>query len=170
MLRRGLMINEKQIKNFDLKILAHYQDEKNGSVYLVSFKPHNVYTGFMGGHTIGDLEHGFLKGELLIREDDFAVVALKYTFELKVDLLNRSLEESFHNGAWKADRLSKIMSNLLIFKHEYSYRKDSVTGKYFVETIKLDCNNTGYHVANHRNVQLYFQCDASSSGIEGVIE
>ena len=169
-LRRGLMIKEKEIKYFDIKLLAHYQDEKNGAVYLVSFRALGNYTGFSGGRTIGNSEFGFLKGQMLIREDDFAVVNLKCIFELKVERSNSSLELSYHTPAWKADRLSKIISNSVIYKHEYSYIKDTVSGKYFVQTIRSNCYQTGYQIENHRNVQLNYRFDATSLGIEAIVE
>jgi hypothetical protein len=165
-IRKGLTINKKQSESFDFRLQAHYQDKNNGSVYLVSFKPYKKYPGYLGGRTLADLEHGFLKGEILIREDDFAIVSIRYVFEKKVEIFNRSLELSLLNPNWKANQLSRLISSTVVYNYEYSYAKDTSTGKYFVETIKTNCYQTGYQVEHHQNVQLHYQFDFTSLDVQ----
>lgn len=110
-IRRGLVTGEKRLNNFDFRLLAHYQDKNYGSVYHVSFKPHSIYNDFfLTGHTAAELPLGYLKGEMLIREDDYAVVSLKYIWELDVKPSNRGTENAYHSPDWKADRLPKIIT------------------------------------------------------------
>jgi hypothetical protein len=109
-----------------------------------------------------------VKGEMLIREKDYAVVSLKYIQELQDARLNKAIEDLYHTPTWKANSVSKIIFDTMTFKHEYSYNKDLATGKYFVQTIKADCYQTGYQVENHRKVQLYYTVDAASLGIENI--
>jgi hypothetical protein len=168
-LRKGLVTGEKRIKNFDFRLKAHYQDARYGSVYLVSFKVQPDYNDFfLVGKTVEMLPLGYLKGEMIIREDDYAVVSLKYIWELKNEKFNASLENAYHSRYWKATRLSKIISNSIIYTYEYTYGKDAVDDKYHVETIKADCYQVGYQVENHRAVQLYYQFDVLSLGIENI--
>lgn len=155
-LRMGLVFDDKHSRNFDFRLLKHCQDQKYGTIYLVSFK----------GYTFEDQPVGYLKGEILIREDDYAVVSLKYNWEWQVAGLNRSLEQLYHSPTWKANRVGKIVSNSITFKHEYSYAKDTVTGKYRIQTIKADCYQTGYQIENNRKMQLYYQFDATSLGLK----
>lgn len=158
-IRRGkLIVGEKGSKNFDFRLLSHYKDKKNGNKYLVSFK----------GDTFENMWVGHVKGEMLIREDDYAVESVKYTWELQDARRNKSTEESYHSRNWKAFSVTKIIADSTIFKYEYSYVKDTVTGKYFVQTMKADCKQTGYQVENHRKVQLYYTFDAASLGIENI--
>ena len=168
-LRRGLILGEKQSKNFDFRLLAHYKDKIQGNLYLVSFKPHSTTYNdfFMNG---SNLPLGYLKGEILIREDDYAVVSLKYIWELKVERLNKALENAYLSPYWKADKLGKIVANSIIFKHEYSYTKDIVIGKYFVQSIKTDCYETGYQIENGRKVELYFQYNATGLDIQNIVD
>lgn len=170
-LRRGLVIGEKQRKNFDFRLLSRYQDKKYGAVYLVSFKPHSTYNDFfLNGYTYAEMPLGYLRGEMIIREDDYAVVHLKYVWELKTERLNKSLENLYHSPSWKANRVGKIVSNYIIHKYEYSYNKDTTAGKYFVQTMKADCYEAGYQIENHRKVQLNYLFDATSLGIDNIVE
>jgi hypothetical protein len=107
---------------------------------------------------------------MLIREDDYAVISLKFTLELQVERLNAEVVDSYHSPYWKSNRLDRIISSSAIYQAEYSYRKDAVTGKYFVHTIKADCNDTGYQVGNLRKVQLYYQFNITSLGVENIVE
>lgn len=170
-IRKELVISEKRIKNFDFKLQGHFQDKKFGSVFIVSFKPISTYNDFfLQGYTLTQNPLGYLKGEMIIREEDYAVVNLKYIWELKNDRLNAALVSSYHSPNWKADKLGKIIANSVIYNYEYSYAKDSVAGKYFVQTIKVDCHNTGYQIENHQKVQLYYQFEAINLGIKNIIE
>jgi hypothetical protein len=170
-LRREWVIGEKHSKGYDFKLLEHYEDRKYGAVYHVSFRPNTRYSdSLLGGRTIGYLPLGYLKGEMLITEDDYAVVDLKYIWEAKVERLNEAIERLYQAPSWKANRVGKIISNAIIYKFDYSYSKDAVTGKYFVQTIKADCFDTGYQIESNRKVQLYYQFDATSLGVENIVE
>lgn len=172
-LRKGFAIGETQRESFDYKFLTHYHDKKQGSVYLVSFKPNKtIDDSFLRGRTIGGGLLGWdnWKGEMLIREDDYAVVSLKYIWEANIAHLNKSVESDFHSANWKKRALGNIIANSKIYNYEYSYSKDSLTGKYFVQTIKAVCYETGYQIENHRKVQLYYHFDATSLGIKNIVE
>jgi hypothetical protein len=89
---------------------------------------------------------------------------------LKVERFNAAIEEFYHAPSWKTHIVSKIISNSRIYNYEYSYRKDTVTGKYFVQSIKAGCQDTGYQIENHQRVKLYYQFDTASLGIENIVE
>lgn len=168
-LRKGLAIDEKQRKSFDYKLLAHYKDEKLGFVYLVSFRPNSTFKdSLFVGRTIGggSMGWGYWDGEMLIREDDYAVVSLKYIWEKPVERTNESLERSYLSKNWKANRLSRIISTSLIFKYEYIYAKDSASGNYFVQKIIVDSYNTGNQIETRRKVQLHYKFKATSLGVD----
>jgi hypothetical protein len=170
-LRRGLVIGEKRSENFDFRLIAHYQDKEYGTVDLVSFRPHATYNDFfLKGYTYAELPLGYIKGEILIREDDYAVVDLKYIWEVKVERLNAALERLYQTPSWKANRVGKIISNSIVYKYQYTYSKDINTGKYFVQTIKANCYEAGYQIESNRKVQLYYQFDATSLGVENIVE
>lgn len=163
-LRREMVLGEKKIKSFDFRLLAHYQDKLYGPVYLVSFKPF--------GYTINDfylngshLPLGYLKGEMVIKEDDYAVISIKYTWEMKVDAFNKQIEDDFHSSHWNADKVNKIIANPVIFNYHYSYMKDAVTGKYFLQTIKAESYESGYQIETRRFVKMNYQYLATSLGI-----
>ncbi len=167
-LRLGMVLGEKKSTNFDVKLLAHYQDKKYGSVYLVSFKSYNIgYILPLSGSK--DTSYSFYKGEMLIREEDYAIVNIKYVWEIKVERLNKGLNNAYNSPYWKADKLGKIVSESLIHKNEYSYTKDATNGKYYVETVKANCYQTGFQIENKRKVQLHFQFDIASLGIENIV-
>jgi|GEM_PF-2061514 len=170
-LRKGLVIGEKQSNKFEFKLLSHYQDKKYGSVYHVSFKPQNNYNEiFLFGYVASFLPLGYLKGEMLVSEVDYAVVKIKYIWELKTERINASLEKSFHSLYWKADKQSKIVSSSIINMCEYSYNKDIISGKYYIQTIKSDCHDTGYQIENKQKMQLYYQFDVTSLGISNIVK
>jgi hypothetical protein len=170
-LRKGMVIGANQIKDFDFRILAHYQDKIYGSVFRVSFKPLSIFTDFfLKGPSYADLPLGYLNGEMLIREEDYAVISLKYIWELKVEPLNAALEKAYHSRYWKADKLNKIISASRVYKEEYAYSRDTVSGKYFIQAIKTDCYDTGYQIENERKVQLFHQLDVSSLGVENILD
>jgi hypothetical protein len=168
-LRKGLAIDDKQRKSFDYKLLAHYKDEKLGFVYLVSFRPNSTFKdSLFVGRTIGggSMGWGYWNGEMLIREDDYAVVSLKYIWEKPVERTNESLERSYLSKNWKANRLSRIISSSLIFKYEYIYAKDKTLGKYFVQKIIVDSYESGKQIETRRKVQLHYKFEAISLGVE----
>lgn len=163
-LRREMVLGEKKRKRFDFRLLAHYEDKLQGPVYLVSFRPLGTTLNdfFMNSY---NLPLGYLKGEMIIRENDFAVVSIKYTWEMKVDPFNQSIESAFHSQYWKADKLSKIIANPVILHYDYTYMKDSLTGKYFLHKIKADSYESGYQIENHRSVKMNYQYIANSLGV-----
>ncbi|HVX50494.1 MAG TPA: hypothetical protein VHB48_10060 [Chitinophagaceae bacterium] len=166
-IRKGVIIGKTRSENFNFKLLGHYQDEIYGPVYRISFKPRSPYYALFWGintHT----SFGYFIGEMLVSKNDYAVVNMKYTLERDVADIRKGVEDLYHSRNWKADRVSKIVPKSLTFNDEYSYIKDTVTGKYFVKTINLDCFETGHQVENNRNVQLYFKIDINSLGIENV--
>lgn len=172
-LRKGLAIGEKNRKNFEFKLMTQYHDKIHGAVYLVSFKPKQNFNDlYLGGRTLGggSWTWRYFKGEMLIKQDDFSVVKLKYFWDRPVERLNEGNEILYHSKHWKADRVDKIIFNSINYKYEYNYTKDSVTGKYFVSTIKADCHNSGYQIETHRNVLLHYQFDVTSLGIKNIIE
>src|SRR6478609_6846283 len=113
----GMILGEKESKNLDFSLLSHYKDTKYGDAYLVGFR----------GYTFENLPSGHLTGEMLIREDDYSVVSLKYTWEVLDASRNRSTEVLFHSSTWKADHVSKIISDTTTFKYEYTYSKEPTT-------------------------------------------
>ena len=168
-LRKEMVLSEKRRKSFDFRLLAHYEDKLLGGVYLISFKPL--------GTTIHDfylnkayLPLGYLRGEMMVRENDYAVISINYTWEMNVEAFNRQIEVDFNSPHWKAFKVNKIIANPVIYNYRYSYMKDTVTGKYFLQTIKADSYESGYQIETHRKVQLYYQYEANSLGVEKIVE
>lgn len=165
MLRKGFPIQEGKNKGLDFRLIAKYHDEQYGEVYRVSFKPNSHYEDAFLGRTVGGLSRGYLKGEIIIQEKDYAMVRMKFIWEMKVEALNKGTQNLFHTPTWKANRVTKIISDKIIFQNEYVYQKDKINNKYFIELIKADCFNTGYQIENRRPVQLHFRMKANNLGI-----
>lgn len=172
-LRQEFFIGEKQIKNFDFRLLSHYQDKTYGLVYRVSFKPYstNTYNDLiLRGIIKMNKPLGFLKGEMLIREEDYAVVSINYSIEMNVEQFNAAIEKAYHSRNWNEHIIGKIISNSRRYDYEYVYKKDTINGKYFVQSIKTSCSDIGYQIENHRNVLLNYQFDTTSLGVENIVE
>ena len=172
-LRKGVVTGKKSKEYFDFKLLGHYEDENYGPVYRISFKPHSAdYKVF---HDISqvNIQPGWgwwnrFNGEMLVSENDYAIVNVKYTQDVAVEIRKRGIAYLYHSPGWKADRVSKIVPYSETFNNEYSYAKDTATGKYFIQSLKFNCYETGYQIENNQSVQLYYQFNLNSLGVENV--
>ena len=166
-LRMGFIIDKNQSPNFDFRLQASYIDKDYGAVNLVSFKlVRNFSNPPIAGRSFLKLPFGYVKGEMIVRKDDFAVVNVKYICEAETAILNKGIKDAYNSLYWKADRLGKIMSNFVVYKYEYVYQKDTIAGKYFVQTIKANGYDTGYQIETNQKVQLGYRFDANSTGIK----
>lgn len=166
MLRKGLPIDGNNNKGLDFKLISKYKDEKYGLVYIVSFIPNKSFKDSFLGRTVGGLARGYLKGEIRIRELDYSIIRLKYVWEMKVESLNRGTTNLFHTKTWKANRVTKMISDKIIYKYDYMYYKDVHTGKYFIDSINAECFNSGYQIETNRNLLLNIKFNVSNNGIE----
>lgn len=166
MLRKGLPIDGNNNKGLDFKLISKYKDEKYGLVYIVSFMPNQSFKDSFLGRTVGGLARGYLKGEIRIREFDYSIIRLKYIWEMKVESLNRGTTNLFHTKTWKANRVTKMISDKIIYKYDYMYNKDINTGIYYIDSIKAECFNSGYQIETNRNLLLNIKFNVSNNGIE----
>lgn len=166
MLRKGLPIDGNNNKGLDFKLISKYKDEKYGLVYIVSFMPNKSFKDSFLGRTVGGLARGYLKGEIRIRELDYSIIRLKYVWEMKVESLNRGTTNLFHTKTWNANRVTKMISDKIIYKYDYMYNKDVHTGKYFIDSIHAECFNSGYQIETNRNLLLNIKFNVSNKGIE----
>lgn len=166
MLRKGLPIDGNNNKGLDFKLISKYKDEKYGLVYIVSFMPNQSFKDSFLGRTVGGLARGYLKGEIRIREIDYSIIRLKYIWEMKVESLNRGTTNLFHTKTWKANRVTKMISDKIIYKYDYMYNKDINTGIYYIDSIKAECFNSGYQIETNRNLLLNIKFNVSNNGIE----
>ena len=166
MLRKGLPIDGNNNKGLDFKLVSKYQDEKYGLIYIVSFMPNKYFKDSFLGRTVGGLARGYLKGEIRIREIDYSIIRLKYIWEMKVESLNRFTTNLFHTKTWHANRVTKMISDKIIYKYDYMYYKDVHTGKYFINSINAECFNSGYQIETNRNLLLNIKFNVSNNGIE----
>ncbi len=166
MLRKGLPIDGNNNKGLDFKLVSKYQDEKYGLIYIVSFIPNQSFKDSFLGRTVGGLARGYLKGEVRIREFDYSIIRLKFIWEMKVESLNRATTNLFHTKTWNANRVTKLISDKIIYKHDYMYYKDVHTGKYFIDSINAECFNSGYQIETNRNLLLNIKFNVSNKGIE----
>ncbi|MDP3568143.1 hypothetical protein [Sediminibacterium sp.] len=166
MLRKGLPIDGNNNKGLDFKLISKYKDEKYGLVYIVSFMPNQSFKDSFLGRTVGGLARGYLKGEIRIREFDYSIIRLKYIWEMKVESLNGFITNLFHTKTWHANRVTKMISDKIIYKYDYIYNKDVLTGKYFIDSINAECFNSGYQIETNRNLLLNLKFNVSSIGIE----
>ena len=166
MLRKGLPIDGNNNKGLDFKLVSKYKDEKYGFVYIVSFIPNKLFNDSFLGRTVGGLARGYLKGEIRIRELDYSIIRLKYIWEMKVESLNRATTNLFHTKTWKANRVTKMISDKIIYKYDYMYNKDINTGIYYIDSIKAECFNSGYQIETNRNLLLNIKFNVSNNGIE----
>jgi hypothetical protein len=166
MLRKGLPIDGNNNKGLDFKLVSKYQDEKYGLIYIVSFMPNQSFKDSFLGRTVGGLARGYLKGEVRIREFDYSIIRLKFIWEMKVESLNRATTNLFHTKTWNANRVTKLISDKIIYKYDYMYNKDVHTGKYFIDSINAECFNSGYQIETNRNLLLNIKFNVSNNGIE----
>lgn len=166
MFRKGLPIDGNNNKGLDFKLVSKYKDEKYGLVYVVSFMPNQSFKDSFLGRTVGGLARGYLKGEIRIRELDYSIIRLKYVWEMKVESLNRGTTNLFHTKTWNANRVTKMISDKIIYKYDYMYSKDVHTGKYFIDSINAECFNSGYQIETNRNLLLNIKFNVSNNGIE----
>ncbi len=166
MLRKGLPIDGNNNKGLDFKLVSKYQDEKYGLIYIVSFMPNQSFKDSFLGRTVGGLARGYLKGEVRIREFDYSIIRLKFIWEMKVESLNRATTNLFHTKTWNANRVTKLISDKIIYKYDYMYNKDVHTGKYFIDSINAECFNSGYQIETNRNLLLNIKFNVSNKGIE----
>lgn len=166
MLRKGLPIDGNNNKGLDFKLVSKYQDEKYGLIYIVSFMPNQSFKDSFLGRTVGGLARGYLKGEVRIREFDYSIIRLKFIWEMKVESLNRATTNLFHTKTWNANRVTKLISDKIIYKYDYMYYKDVHTGKYFIDSIHAECFNSGYQIETNRNLLLNIKFNVSNNGIE----
>lgn len=166
MLRKGLPIDGNNNKGLDFKLVSKYQDEKYGLIYIVSFMPNQSFKDSFLGRTVGGLARGYLKGEVRIREFDYSIIRLKFIWEMKVESLNRATTNLFHTKTWKANRVTKMISDKIIYKYDYMYNKDINTGIYYIDSIKAECFNSGYQIETNRNLLLNIKFNVSNNGIE----
>lgn len=166
MLRKGLPIDGNNNKGLDFKLISKYKDEKYGLIYIVSFMPNQSFKDSFLGRTVGGLARGYLKGEVRIREFDYSIIRLKFIWEMKVESLNRATTNLFHTKTWNANRVTKLISDKIIYKYDYMYNKDVHTGKYFIDSINAECFNSGYQIETNRNLLLNIKFNVSNNGIE----
>ena len=89
-----------------------------------------------------------------------------YIWEMKVESLNRVTTNLFHTKTWNANRVTKLISDKIIYKYDYMYNKDVHTGKYFIDSINAECFNSGYQIETHRNLLLNIKFNVNNNGIE----
>lgn len=166
MLRKGLPIDGNNNKGLDFKLISKYKDDKYGLVYIVSFIPNKSFKDSFLGRTVGGLARGYLKGEIRIKELDYSIIRLMYIWEMKVESLNRVTTNLFHTKTWNANRVTKLISDKIIYKYDYMYNKDVHTGKYFIDSINAECFNSGYQIETHRNLLLNIKFNVNNNGIE----
>ncbi len=128
--------------------------------------PNKSFKDSFLGRTVGGLARGYLKGEIRIRELDYSIIRLKYVWEMKVESLNRGTTNLFHTKTWNANRVTKMISDKIIYKYDYMYNKDVHTGKYFIDSIHAECFNSGYQIETNRNLLLNIKFNVSNKGIE----
>lgn len=169
--RKDVVTGKKGNDYFNFKLLGYYRDDSYGPVYRISFKPRSKdYKVF---ESIKQLNMrpawwGHFSGEMLVSENDYAIVNIQYAQDIAAEIKKAAIERLYHSPGWKADKVSKIIPYSESFNDEYSYAKDVTTGKYFIRTIKFNCYQTGYQVENNQPVQLYYQVNINSPGVENV--